>query len=73
LPTGFVIANKVKQSGGMMKGCLKAFARKLTDCFVPRNDKVERISKAKITYKKWLNLALLFLKKNLFIFVCITQ
>ncbi len=30
---GFVIARETKQSVGMMKGCLKAFACKLTDCF----------------------------------------
>jgi hypothetical protein len=40
----------------MMKGSLKAFARKLTDWFaklrfVPRNDKAENMSKAKFTYK----------------------
>jgi hypothetical protein len=34
----------------MMKECLKSFARKLTDCYA-RNDKAERISKAKFTYK----------------------
>jgi hypothetical protein len=37
--------------------CLKAFARKLTDWFnetptpYPRNDKADRIPKAKFTYK----------------------
>jgi hypothetical protein len=27
-----------KQSFGFVRGYLKTFARKLTDCFVPRND-----------------------------------
>jgi hypothetical protein len=31
----------MKQSSGMMKECLKALARNLTDCFVPRNDRAE--------------------------------
>jgi hypothetical protein len=35
------IGVSLNQSLGMMKGCLKAFANKLTDCFVPRNDKTE--------------------------------
>jgi hypothetical protein len=45
------------QSMGMMKGCLKAFARKLTDWFnetpilYARNNKAERIVKAKFAYK----------------------
>jgi hypothetical protein len=31
-----------KQSVGMMKGCLKAFARKLIDCYA-RNDKAKNL------------------------------
>ena len=61
------------QSLRMMKRSLKAFALELTDCFVPRNDNAESMSKAKFIQQIQVNLALLVFKKNLFIFVCITQ
>jgi hypothetical protein len=35
-----VIASETKQSVGLKQLNLNAFPRELTDCFVPRNDKV---------------------------------